>query len=59
MKKNDFMLSQNELLISQTLIKELIEGSNFNFKSLGGPGLDDLTQFNQYTYSAYRYQKEY
>ena len=30
-KKNDFMLSQNELKISKGLINELIEGSNFNF----------------------------
>ena len=58
-KKNDFMLSQNELMISQTLIRELIEGANFNFKSLGGPRLNDLTQFNQYTYSAYKYQKQW
>jgi hypothetical protein len=56
-KKNDFMLSQNELKISYNLIKELIEGSNFNFRSLGGPNLDDLSLFNKYTYSAYKYQK--
>ena len=56
-KKNDFMLSQNELKISQTLIKELIEGSNFNFKSLGGPDLDSLELFYKYSHSAYKYQK--
>jgi hypothetical protein len=43
--------------ISYNLIKELIEGSNFNFRSLGGPNLDDLSLFNKYTYSAYKYQK--
>lgn len=35
-KKNDFMLSQNELKISQSLIVDLIEGRNFNKKSLLG-----------------------
>ena len=56
-KKNDFMLSQNELKISQGLINELIEGSNFNFKSLGGPGLDDLTLFKKYTHNLYDFEK--
>lgn len=51
------MLSQNELKISQSLIKELIEGGNFNFKSLGGENLDNLDLFNKYTYNAYKYQK--
>lgn len=56
-KKNDFMLSQNELKISKGLINELIKGGNFNFKSLGGEGLDDLTLFNKYTHNMYYYAK--
>jgi hypothetical protein len=33
-KKNDFMLSQNELKISQGLIIDLVQRKNFNFESL-------------------------
>ena len=54
-KKNDFMLSQNELKISKGLINELIQDTNFNKKSLGGPGLDDLTLFKKYIYNYYDY----
>lgn len=54
------MLSQNELKISKGLIEELIGDSNFNFKSLAGPNLDDLENyFNKYTHNIAKYQEAY
>lgn len=58
-KKNDFMLVQNELLISQHLILELVKGNIFNKKSLGGPNLDDINVFNRYIGSEYLLNKEF
>ena len=57
-KKNDFMLSQNELKISKIMIMDLAQNINFNKRSLGGPSLPssvDLTRFKKYCYSLYDY----
>lgn len=56
-KKNDFMLAQNELKIGQLQIQSLIERRNFNRASLGGPDLNDISRFKKYCGSAYKYQK--
>mmetsp|Transcript_14635 Transcript_14635/g.22694 ORF Transcript_14635/g.22694 Transcript_14635/m.22694 type:complete len:107 (+) Transcript_14635:89-409(+) len=55
-KKNDFMLSQNELKIASSLIVNLIERRGFNAKSLGGQALDDLSRFERFTENANLYQ---
>ena len=52
-KRNDFMLVQNELKISRILLMDLIEKYNFNPKSIGGPNLDDLTNFRKNCESLY------
>ena len=57
-KRNDFMLAQNELKIAKLLITSLIAGRNFNRKSLGGENLDDLTNFKKYITNAAKYQQE-
>jgi hypothetical protein len=59
-KKNDFMLSQNELKITQAIIVDLIIGAksmrgSFNPESLAGPKLNDLSLFYSYCGSAYYY----
>jgi hypothetical protein len=56
-KKNDFMLAQNELKIASALIVSLVMDRNFNKKSLGGPNLNDLSRFKKYCSNAYLYQK--
>jgi hypothetical protein len=55
-KKNDFMLSQNELKISQSLIVDIIERRNFNRKSLLGPN-NDMSLFKEVAGSMYDYVK--
>ena len=43
--------------ISQRLIVDLINNKNFDKKSLGGPKLDNLERFWEYSDSLYTYQK--
>jgi hypothetical protein len=57
-KKNDFMLSQNELKIAQRLIVDIHERRNFNVRSLLGPG-NDLAPFKQLTMNAYDQLEHY
>ena len=52
-KRNDFMLVQNELKIAGILLMDLIERNNFNARSLGGPALNDLTNFRANCESLY------
>ena len=52
-KRNDFMLVQNELKIAGILIMDLIQRNNFNARSLGGPSLNDLTNFRANCESLY------
>ena len=54
-KKNDFMLSQHELQISQGIIMDLIS-NKFDKKSMaGGANFDDLDRFWKYSDSLYTY----
>ena len=63
MKKNDFLLSQNELRISTKLIVDLIERKNFNRESLVNPDVDDpkeaLERFRLYCDQGYNFQIQY
>ena len=54
-KANDFMLSQNELRISQRLIVDLIERRHFNSRSLGDPNTGDLSRFKEYCGSGFKF----
>jgi hypothetical protein len=54
-KKNDFMLSQNELKISQNLLVDIMERRNFNPASLLGTNTNDADSLSPDYLTRFKY----